>query len=220
MSEEAAEPIRGLPGRLPEGEHLLWQGAPDWRGLVVRAFHIRKVAIYFALLVGWLIAESLWDGRPAVEAVRSAAFALPLSLAALAILALLAWLTSRTTVYTITNRRLVMRFGITLPMSVNVPFAIVSAAGLKTFADGTAEIPISLNGNGRVAYLALWPHARPGRVSKPEPMLRSVPEGARVADILARALATAAGRPAPRSVVAQGREIAREPAPHGAAAAM
>jgi hypothetical protein len=215
-----AEPLRGLPERLPEGEHLLWQGAPDWRAVAVRAFHIRKVAIYFALLVGWLIAEALWNGGSAAEAVAAVAFALPLSLAAIAILGLLAWLTSRTTVYTITNRRLVMRFGITLPMSVNIPFAIISSADLKTFPDGTAEIPISLSGNGRLAYLALWPHARPGRVSNPEPMLRSVPEGARVAGILARALAVAAGRPAPRPVIAQGRETVHKPAPHGAAAAM
>jgi hypothetical protein len=27
------EPIRGLPEQLPEGEHILWQGAPDPRVL-------------------------------------------------------------------------------------------------------------------------------------------------------------------------------------------
>ena len=47
MSEHDFEPIRGLPGPLPEGETILWQGAPDWRVLAVQAFHVRAVAIYF-----------------------------------------------------------------------------------------------------------------------------------------------------------------------------
>ena len=47
----------------------------------------------------------------------------------------------------------------------------------------------------KVAYLLLWPHARPWRLSKPEPMLRAVPDAARVAAILARALAAAASQP-------------------------
>ena len=49
----AFEPIRGLPDHLPKGERLLWQGAPDWRLLAIQAFHVRKVAIYFALIAAW-----------------------------------------------------------------------------------------------------------------------------------------------------------------------
>ena len=43
----------GLPERLPEGETLLWQGRPSWRQLALRAFHVREIAIYFALLLAW-----------------------------------------------------------------------------------------------------------------------------------------------------------------------
>ena len=35
MSEYDHEPVRGLPGVLPSGEALLWQGAPEWRSLVL-----------------------------------------------------------------------------------------------------------------------------------------------------------------------------------------
>jgi hypothetical protein len=44
------EPIRGLPAMLPAGERLLWQGTPNWRGLAVRSYHVRKIAAYFAFL--------------------------------------------------------------------------------------------------------------------------------------------------------------------------
>ena len=38
MSEYENEPIRGLPGLLPKGEYIVWQGSPDWRGLARRFF--------------------------------------------------------------------------------------------------------------------------------------------------------------------------------------
>ncbi|MEM1103487.1 MAG: hypothetical protein AAGH48_05230, partial [Pseudomonadota bacterium] len=49
----AAEPIRGLPEALPEGERILWQGEPTWRQLAVNVFHIRALAIYFGVLMIW-----------------------------------------------------------------------------------------------------------------------------------------------------------------------
>jgi len=148
--------------------------------------------------LAWCGAWALSDGQSAVAAVAYTLKFTPLALAALALVALLTWLTTRTTVYTITNRRVVMRIGIALPLTVNLPFRIVGSAGLKLHADGTGDIPLSLTGDGRMAYLHLWPHARPWRTSRAEPMLRSVPDAARVAEILGRALASAA-RPAQES---------------------
>ena len=49
--EHEFEAALGLPEPLPRGERLLWQGAPDWRVLAVAAFHIRKLAIYFAAML-------------------------------------------------------------------------------------------------------------------------------------------------------------------------
>jgi hypothetical protein len=117
--------------------------------------------------------------------------------AAVGLLGLYAWLVGRTTVYTVTNRRVVLRIGVALPLTVNVPFRIVGAAGLKLDGKGMGDIPLALTGRDKLAYLALWPHARPWRVTKPEPMLRSVPDAARVAGLLADALAEAAGQPSP-----------------------
>ncbi|MFY8152267.1 MAG: photosynthetic complex putative assembly protein PuhB, partial [Hyphomicrobiales bacterium] len=127
----AFEPIPGLPARPPEGETILWQGGPDWRGLAWRAFHVREVAFYFGALVAAQPVLALIQGTPL------AATLLPMTWIALAgsiaagLLAALAWLAARGTVYTITNRRLVMRFGIALPMTINLPFALVAGASLK-----------------------------------------------------------------------------------------
>lgn len=185
----------GLPGPLPEGEHLLWQGSPSWKALASRTFHGRMIAIYFAALLLWVAAASLADGASAVETARNVLWFTPLSTAGVGLVVLLAWLTARTTIYTVTDHRVVLSYGIAMPMSVNLPYPRIVSAGMKTFSDGTADIPLALAEKDIVAYVMLWPHARPWRISKPEPTLRAVPEGAQVAGILARAMAAAAQQP-------------------------
>ena len=87
-----------------------------------------------------------------------------------------------------------MRVGVALPVVVNLPFDLVAAAALRLNHDGTGDIPLTLTGAQRLAYAVLWPHVRPGRVRQPEPMLRAVPDAARVADLLSEALGAALER--------------------------
>ncbi|WP_232824387.1 hypothetical protein [Blastomonas sp. UPD001] len=72
ITEYDEEPVRGLPGELPQGETLLWQGSPDWRLLARSAFFTRIVGLYFAALValaiyngstGGVIATAIAPGR-------------------------------------------------------------------------------------------------------------------------------------------------------------
>ena len=195
MNEHEHEPIPGLPAHLPAGETILWQGAPSWRSLARRAFHVGQIGIYFGALLTWSVAAAHADGTSIAGAVISALRVLPLALAAVIILGVLAWLTARTTLYTITNRRVVIRFGIALPMTWNLPFSMVDAAGLKTYADQTGDVSLSLKQGQRISYLVLWPHVRPWHLAHAEPTLRGIPEAHAVAMILGRALAAAASQP-------------------------
>jgi hypothetical protein len=187
------EPVRGLPERLPEGETLLWQGEPRAAALARRAFHVRTLSIYFGVLVAWRAVTAVADGEPLAQAVTGTLWVAAAAAAATGLLGLLAWATARTTVYTITSRRIVMRFGIALPITVNFPFRVVESAGIKMHADGTGDIPLALVPGERVSYVVMWPNVRPWRIARPEPMLRGVPEAARVAETLSHALAAAAG---------------------------
>ncbi len=185
------EPIPGLPARLPPGEKLLWQGSPTWSATASRVLHIRAVSGYFAVillirLVGGRLSQQDWH-TIAVSMLWLAAFGI-------AIIAFLAWVArmiASGTLYSVTSRRIVMRFGIVVPMTINIPFAIVRSAGLRTYPDGTGDIPIQIGGNGRIAYPHLWPHARPWLVRNPEPMLRGVSQAVSAAGILAVALGRA-----------------------------
>jgi hypothetical protein len=196
VSEFETEYAPGLPAPLPKGERLLWQCKPRWRSLAVHAFHIRAIAVYFAVLTVWRGMIVASDGGDTVGVVIAMSWIGLLALTAIAVLGLLAWLSARSTIYTITDRRILMRFGIALPITLNIPLRVVDAVSLSRHRDLTGDIAVTVGGSDRVAYFLLWPHARPWRVDRPEPMLRSLVKSEEVAKALSRALEVQAGQAA------------------------
>jgi hypothetical protein len=191
------EPVPGLPAELPAGETMIWQGRPQWRSLAVRAFHIRKLAIYFGLLAIWSVAVALTHGNDAASALWSVAWIVPTTVAAFVPLLLIARASARTSIYTITNRRIVMRIGIALPITFNIPFKAIEAVSLKTHGDQSGDIALVLTKGYRLAFLVMWPHARPWHVRRPQPMLRSLADPQAVAQMLVRAISPAAAAAVP-----------------------
>jgi hypothetical protein len=182
--EHEFEAELGLPEPLPAGERLLWQGSPDWWHLAVRAFHVRKLALYFAVIVAVRVALVLSDGGSIGVAALSAVWLTALFSLGLGLLAFMAHLSARTTVYTVTDRRVVMRVGIVLSLTFNLPLKTIETASLRAGSGGVGDIPLKLHGKDRIAFLHLWPHVRPWRVKRPEPMLRCVPQAEAVAALL------------------------------------
>ncbi|GAB1717003.1 MAG: photosynthetic complex assembly protein [Nitrobacter sp.] len=185
---------------LPKGEHLIWQGRPEARSLALRVFHVRLVALYFALLLVARLAIGWSVGQPWLGAVAGTArLGLPLAVA-MVLLGGLAFLYSRTTRYSLTNNRVLLQFGAVLPMTLNIPLKQVASAALREYDDGSGDLPFSVVSEQRLSYLLLWPHARPWRLNGVEPMLRCVPDARNVADLITAALA-ASSTPAPEPVV-------------------
>jgi len=189
--------FKELPSPLPAGERVIWQGKPSFAGLALRSFHIREVGIYFGLLLMWRLWTNWSHGMATGEAVTSALWLIVPAISGIAVLAGLAWLFHRAACYTITSKRVLFQFGVALPMTMNIPLGKIANAALKTYRDGSGDIPLQLNDSKRVSYLLLWPHIRPWRMRVPEPMLNSVPDAARVAARLAEALT---GQPGPSAI--------------------
>ena len=189
MSEELEfAPIPGLPALLPPGETLIWQGRPSWRSLARHTFEVRWLAAYFAVFATLRGLLEYRDGRSLSAALLATAIVLPAAALCLGLLTLLAFLNARATVYSITSKRVVMRFGVAFPMTFNLPFRRLAAADLSARAEGDGDIALRLSGQGKIAWLHLWPHARPWHFSKPQPMLRGLPEAAKVAALLSGAV--------------------------------
>lgn len=216
MSAGETRPF-GLPGPLPAGERILWQGQPGWTSLALRAFHCREVAIYFAVFAAWRAATGYAEGGLEAASIRALAL-LPIAALSLGLLALLAWATARSSVYTITDRRVVLSIGVALTATLNLPLKAIERADLKTLGDGSGDLTLGLSPETRIAFLTLWPHARPWRLKAPEPTLRSLPDARRAAAILAEALEPgASARIAPAPVGAPAHHPS--PAPRPAAVA-
>jgi Bacterial PH domain len=194
MSEFDFERADGLPGPLPQGERMLWQGRPQWRNLAVHAFHVRKVAIYFAAMAAAQGAFRLLDGATYAQAAHSVLLLAGAGVAACAILALIAYMSARTTMYTLTTKRIVMKVGIALSVSINIPFKQIDGAILGVTGKGFGNLCFRVQPENRVAYLLLWPHAKPWAFSRPQPAFRAIVDVEKVADLAASALGVA---PAP-----------------------
>lgn len=200
MSEFDHEPVPGLPEELPQGETLLWQGSPSWTLLARHALHATAASIYVGAFALWVGASALQQGETTLAATQAALRVAIAGGAGVALLGLIAWLIARTTVYSVTSKRVVMRFGVALPMAINIPYRHIGAADAKLRSNGSGDIALRTTGT-RLGFVPLWPHVRAWRLKNPEPVLRCLPDADRAAKLLAQALAAEHGT-VPRQIVA------------------
>jgi hypothetical protein len=157
-------------------EKVLWKGRPTLSLLARTAFHTHKLGFYFAVL----IAIALASGRN-----EAAVVAAVLGTALLAILYLLAWLSARSTLYILTEERLIMRIGMAIETRINIPLKQISSAHLRTRGKDHGDIAFELNGDRILGIVLLWPHVRPWHYAHPQPMLRAVPGAQALAQLIA-----------------------------------
>ena len=187
--EHEFEAVHGLPEALPTDETMLWQGSPDALLMARQALHLDLIGIYFAALVVWSGISAWYDGAALTQTLIIMGRATALFALAMGLLGVIGLLIARTSVYTITDRRVVMRIGVVLSITFNLPFKQIEAAAVRHRGTaGAGDVVLSLNGADRIAYLHLWPHVRPWQMKRTQPMLRALANVDEVAKVLATAL--------------------------------
>ena len=189
MSRFKGTPRGGLPGPLPAGEDLLWQGAPTFWALAKYAFRVQIVGAYFGFLILLRVGAALVEGDPLKFSLGTGVTGLWLGAAALGMFCVLSSLIARSTTYTITSKRVVITYCMALPKSINLPYVRIDAADMKVNADGTGDIALKLPEKTRLSYVLLWPHVRSGVKGRAEPVLRCISGPQAAAETLAGALA-------------------------------
>ena len=180
------EPVRGLPEALPEDEHILWQGSPSARRIAREALCLNWVAGYFALLAVWRVGVSSTE-VPMAEALMHSVPLIIVGVVACTLIMILATIQARSAVYTLTNKRVAMRIGAALTMTLNLPYVCIGTAKLDLKRGGSGTIAFELIGDARFSYLMSWPHVRPWYMTRVQPALRCIPEAEKVAQIFAEA---------------------------------
>ena len=140
---------------------------------------------YFVFLALWRLVAAI-DIMPMGQAIGISVPFLILGLIVAAMLWLTAFVQARTTVYTITNKRVAMRIGAALTVTLNLPYTEIASADLDLRKNGTGTIVLTTMGDAQFAYVMLWPHVRPWRFPA-KPALRCIPDAERVARVLAEA---------------------------------
>ncbi len=192
MLEHEREVAPGLPEELPRNEQLLWQGAPAFDSVLRGSFHLTKLVTYFAALLVVQLVLNLRGGAPVGEAIASTSGFALLAAAALGLLTLYVRLVTRSTMITLTNRRIVLRTGVAVPVTINLPYSRIEAADLRLHKDGSGDIVLLPEAGSRVSWLLLWPMVKPFRWWRVRPVLRGIEDAESVARALADALGTAA----------------------------
>lgn len=189
VGEHEFEASHGLPEELPEGEEVLWQGSSDWRGLARRVFFTRIVATYFAVVLLWRVGGEAMAGGTLLDLLASTGWILLPAASALSLLFGIAWLHHRVTVYTITNRRVAIRMGVALTITVNLPYRAIQSADLVRHSDGTGDLVLDVTDAAEVGYVMMWPHVASWRLgANVRPAMRCIQNVDEVAQILAKVL--------------------------------
>jgi hypothetical protein len=162
-------------------ERVLWKGRPQLGLLARTAFHAHTLGAYMAALA----VVALVLGKPDAAIVAGV-----LGTLLVAILYLLGWASARSTLYILTDTRLIMRIGIAIETRINIPLKQITAAQLRLHGKtGHGDIAFDLAGDRLLGIVLLWPHVRPWHYARPQPMLRAVPEAQALAQMIAEARA-------------------------------
>lgn len=188
IREHEIEPLPGLPGVPPAGEVVLWQGRPSSALVARHLLKIRWIVGYFLILASWAIVAGLNDGQPAGGILFSVAVLTALAGVLIGMIELFAWAVEKTTLYTITTERVVMRFGVAISMTLNLPFRQIDSVSLAKIGEKAGVIAIALLPGQRLSWLIQWPHVRGFRFSKPEPSLIFLADAEKAAKVLSAAV--------------------------------
>lgn len=180
--EHEFEAQLGLPEKLPTGEHILWQGAPHWKSLGAEVFHLRSLSIYFGFML--LLQASYLSGQSADWNLKPLMLTGTMVALTLAALSIWAWWSAKTTMYTVTNKRVVMRVGVVYSLTFNLPLKKILSAHELHRTNGTSDLSLTLRKEDRIGWLHLWPHSRPWVINQPEPTLRCIKKGVECAEVL------------------------------------
>ena len=173
--------VPGIDQPLPEGETLLWSGKPTVRAQLRHGLFLRVAAAWLAVAaVLPFFTSSGTEGSPAAHLAWTGV----VGVLVLGLTAAFAWMVRRTTVYALTDRRVIMKIGIALPSVLNIPMEELAGASCRAEADGSGDIAFPLAGRSELGWALLWPHVRPWRMARAEPAMRFLEEVEEVAGIL------------------------------------
>ena len=172
--EDGGIRLPGVEEPLPPGERVLWRGRPALWPTAFRVLHLRAILFYWALIAAGFLLWGMGGGPTAGSLAADLTWLVVVALLGTGVILALAWLIRVTTLYVLTERRIVMRVGIALPGVLNLPHERIGKVDLRRNRDGSGDLVLTPAGDERIGWLFLWPHVRPWRWKDPLPAFRAI----------------------------------------------
>jgi hypothetical protein len=171
---------------LPDGEYIVWQGIPDEKALARRVFYSIHISIYLATMVAAHTSYLIMRGDSLADWSGMLILQCGAALIVLALISGLAKLYQKSTIYTLTNERLVILTGAAFSVIIHIPVNKVQAADLREFRDGTGDISVTVASDEKLYWLLLWPSVRSWWSRPVRPLLRNLKDPRLAAEALAK----------------------------------
>ena len=181
------EAHKNILDAIPEGERILWKGKPSFWGFSWYFFGLKLLAFYLIIL------SVVFAARLTVTDFFTAFVVdfLPFLLSGIltsCILMALAKIQSQSSVYIITENRVIIKSGAALSFLISMPFKKIKAVNLQKRKGSLGTISFELNSGKRVPYISCWPSVRPWRFKKTEPAFSCIENVDEVATILRKSV--------------------------------
>lgn len=183
------EAPKNILDAIPNGESILWKGRPSLWGFSWNLFGLKWITLYLSILSIVSVARFFASDFYTAFYVDFLPFFLSGIFASIILICLAATQTY-STVYIITENRLIIKTGAALSFLISMPFKKIKEVNLQKRGASIGTISFELLSEKRVPYISCWPSVRPWKFKRTQPAFSCIGSVDEVATILRKTAMT------------------------------
>ena len=183
------EAPKNILDAIPNGESILWKGRPSLWGFSWNLFGLKWITFYLSILSVVSIARFFASDFHTAFYIDFLPFFLSGIFASIILIGLAA-IQAYSTVYIITENRVIIKTGAALSFLISMPFKKIKEVNLQKRGASIGTISFELFSKKRVPYISCWPSVRPWKFKKTQPAFSCVRSVDEVATILRKTAMT------------------------------
>ena len=183
------ETPKNILDAIPNGESILWKGRPSLWGFSWNLFGLKWITLYLSILSIVSVARFFASDFYTAFYVDFLPFFLSGIFASIILIGLAATQTY-STVYIITENRVIIKTGAALSFLISMPFKKIKEVNLQKRGASIGTISFELLSEKRVPYISCWPSVRPWKFKRTQPAFSCIGSVDEVATILRKTAMT------------------------------
>ena len=183
------EAPKNILDAIPNGESILWKGRPSLWGFSWNLFGLKWITLYLSILSIVSVARFFASDFYTAFYVDFLPFFLSGIFASIILIGLAATQTY-STVYIITENRVIIKTGAALSFLISMPFKKIKEVNLQKRGASIGTISFELLSEKRVPYISCWPSVRPWKFKRTQPAFSCIGSVDEVATVLRKTAMT------------------------------